>query len=159
MATEGKGLDEFVGKTSRSIRSVPLSDIALTAYQAQRKRHPDVPLVFPASRGAYLNLRNWRQRDWHPALEAAGVAPRGPNALRHTFATWFLVESDDRWLLAQLMGTNVAMIEQHYGHLVPPHAERARTILTDMWGGFGRKLDATVASIAFSNSFGHPESA
>jgi integrase len=157
--TEGKGLEEFVGKTSRSIRSVPLSDIALAAYQAQRKRHPDVPLVFPASRGGYLNLRNWRQRDWHPALETAGVASRGPNALRHTFATWFLVESDDRWLLAQLMGTSVAMVEQHYGHLVPPHAERARTILTEMWGGFGRKLDATVGSPVASDSPQAPEAA
>jgi hypothetical protein len=42
---------------------------------------------------------------------------RGPNALRHTFATWFPLHADDRWLLAKLMVTDVDMIELHYGHL------------------------------------------
>jgi hypothetical protein len=141
--TEGKGLEQFAGKTVGSIRTVPLSAAAVAAYQSQRRRNPDSPLVFPAPRGGYLNLRNWRDRDWHPALEAAGVDPRGPNALRHTFATWFLLHSDDRWLLAKLMGTSVNMIEAHYGHLLAPHATRSRDILDAIWDGFGRKLDAT----------------
>jgi integrase len=141
--TEGKGLDEFAGKTAGSIRTIPLSAAALAAYQSQRRRTPDSTLVFPAARGGYLNLRNWRDRDWHPALEAAGVEPRGPNALRHTFATWFLLHSDDRWLLAKLMGTSVDMIEQHYGHLLAPHATKSRDILDAIWDEFGRKLDAT----------------
>jgi integrase len=143
--TEGKGLDEFVGKTAGSIRTVPLSAAAFAAYQSQRRRSPDSRLIFPAPRGGYLNLRNWRDRDWRPALEAAGAEPRGPNALRHTFATWFLLHSDDRWLLAKLMGTSVDMIEQHYGHLLAPHATRSRDILDAAWNGFGRKLDATTA--------------
>lgn len=141
--TEGKGLDEFTGKTAGSIRTIPLSAAALTAYQTQRRRTPDTRLVFPAARGGYLNLRNWRDRDWHPALEAAGVETRGPNVLRHTFATWFLLHSDDRWLLAKLMGTSVDMIEQHYGHLLAPHASRSRHILDQIWDGFGRRMDAT----------------
>jgi integrase len=141
--TEGKGLDQFAGKTAGSIRTIPLSAAALAAYQVHRRRRPDSTLIFPAGRGGYLNLRNWRDRDWHPALEAAGVEPRGPNALRHTFATWFLLHSDDRWLLAKLMGTSVDMIEQHYGHLLPPHATRSRDILDAIWDGFGRNLDAT----------------
>jgi integrase len=117
------------------------------AYHAQRRRIPDARLIFPAPRCGYLNLRNWRDRDWHPALEAAGVEPRGPNALRHTFATWFLIHSDDRWLLAKLMGTSVDMIEQHYGHLLAPHATRSREILDAIWDGFGRKLDATTLDV------------
>ena len=141
--TEGKGLDEFAGKTAGSIRTIPLSTAALAALNRQRQHHPDSTLLFPAPRGGYLNLRNWRNRDWHPALAAAGVEPRGPNALRHTFATWFLFHSDDRWLLAKLMGTSVDMIEEHYGHLLASHAARSRDILDAMWDGFGRKLDAS----------------
>ena len=141
--TEGKGLDEFAGKTAGSIRTIPLSSAALAAYQSHRRQRPDSPILFAAPRGGYLNLRNWRERDWHPALEAAGVDPRGPNALRHTFATWFLLHSDDRWLLAKLMGTSIDMVEQHYGHLLAPHATRSRDILDAIWGGFGRKMDAT----------------
>ena len=41
------------------------------------------------------------------------------------------------------MGTSVDMIEQHYGHLLAPHATRSRDILDAIWDGFGRKLDAT----------------
>jgi integrase len=144
--TEGKGLEEFAGKTAGSIRTIPLSAAALAAYRAHRRRSPNSGLVFPARRGGYLNLRNWRRRDWQPALEAAGVEPRGPNALRHTFATWFLLHSDDRWLLAKLMGTSVDMIEQHYGHLLAPHATRSRDILDAIWNGFGRNLDATTSA-------------
>jgi len=87
--------------------------------------------------------RSWGDRDWHPALEATGVEPRGPNALRHTFATWFLLHSDDRWLLAKLMGTSVDMIEQHYRHLLAPHASRSRDIPRPnpgrIWTQTGRK--------------------
>ena len=102
-------------------------------------QYPHSPLVFLSPRGGYLNLRNWRHRGWQPALEAAGLEPRGPNALRHTFATWFLLHSDDRWLLAKLMGTGVDMIELHYGHLIAPHANRSRAILDAIWGNY---LDA-----------------
>ncbi len=145
--TEGKGLEEFAGKTAGSIRTVPLSTAALAALGRQLQGRAESGLVFPAPRGGYLNLRNWRHRDWHPALEAGGVEPRGPNALRHTFATWFLLESDDRWLLAKLMGSSVDMIEAHYGHLLAPHAERSRQILDAIWDGFGRKMDATLTAV------------
>ncbi len=137
--TEGKGLEQFVGKTRGSIRTISLSEAAIAVYRSQRQRHPDSLLVFPARRGGYLNLRNWRHRDWQPALEAAGLDQRGPNALRHTFATWFLLQSDDRWLLAKLMGTGVDMIELHYGHLIAPHANRSRAILDAIWENY---LDA-----------------
>jgi integrase len=127
--TEGKGLEQFIGKTRGSIRTISLSEAAMAVYRAQRQRCPDSALVFPAQRGGYINLRNWRQRDWQPALEAAGLEQRVPNALRHPFATWFLLHSDDRWLLAKLMGTGVDMIELHYGHLIATHANRSRAIL------------------------------
>jgi hypothetical protein len=72
-------------------------------------------------------------------------APASTRAGRTRFATpstWFLINSGGRWLLAKLMGTSVDMIEQHYGHLLAPHANRSRDILDAIWNGFGRKLDA-----------------
>ena len=74
------------GKTAASRRRVPLSGRALAALDAQTRRI-DTRLVFPADRGGYLNLHNWRARDWHPALEAAGLRRRRPYDLRHTYAT------------------------------------------------------------------------
>jgi hypothetical protein len=63
-----------------------------------------------------------------------------------------LLTSDDRWLLAQLMGTSLAMIEQHYAHLLSPHVDRARDILADMWRRFRPNLDANVADSDISLS-------
>lgn len=47
----------------------------------------DVPLLFPAQMGSFIDLDKWRLREWYPALEAAGIERRGPYQLRHTFAT------------------------------------------------------------------------
>jgi hypothetical protein len=39
-------------------------------------------LVFPAPEGGYINLDNWRTREWNDALDAAGIARRGVRARR-----------------------------------------------------------------------------
>ena len=44
-------------------------------------------LIFPERSGQLLNLHDWRKHEWKDALEAAGLAYRGPNQVRHTFAT------------------------------------------------------------------------
>jgi integrase len=49
-------------------------------------------LLFPAPEGGYVNLDNFRARDWYEALDAAGMARRGPYHLRHTFATAALAD-------------------------------------------------------------------
>jgi len=64
-------------KTVRSRRRVPLSIRALEVLERLPAR-VDTPLVFPASLGGYIGLDTWRTREWYPALEAAGIAQRGP---------------------------------------------------------------------------------
>ena len=56
-------------------------DPGLAALLRRRARSSE------ADKGGHLNLNNWRNRIWNPALEAAGVDTRGPYSLRHTFAT------------------------------------------------------------------------
>ena len=41
------------------------------------------------------------------------------------------------------MGTSVDMIEQHYGHLLAPHATKSRQILDQIRNASGRKLDVS----------------
>jgi integrase len=89
----------------------------------------DTPLQFPAARGGYVQLDTWRNREWYPALDAAGIAKRGPYHLRHTFATEALAAGVSIFELARLMGTSVKMIDRTYGHLARDSEEAIRARL------------------------------
>ncbi len=96
------------------------------------------PLVFPApgggggvqaGHGAHIDLHNWRAREWHPALEAAGLPPRRIYDMRHSFATWALAAGLSIFELARYMGTSVEMIDRTYGHLAQGSEDAARAKL------------------------------
>jgi integrase len=92
---------------------------------------PSRPLPSPLA-GGLINLRNWRRREWEPAVEAAGLEPRGPYALRHTYAAWSIAAGVNIYQLARRMGTSVEMIDRTYGHLLPD-ADDAERGLLDTW--------------------------
>jgi integrase len=62
-----------IPKTKASLRAVPLQAIALAALN-ELLPDPQCPLLFPSVRGGYLDLRNFRNRNWKPAQKAAGHA-------------------------------------------------------------------------------------
>jgi integrase len=78
-------------KTEASRRAVPLQTIALEAIEPQPGSRQQSALVFAAKRGGYLDLHNFRNREWKPAQLAAAIEPtRRIYDLRHTFATFAL---------------------------------------------------------------------
>jgi integrase len=123
--THVEGVTKAYGKTSASVREVPLSALALEALDDVPARL-DTRLVFYGPRGAHVNLRNFRRREWHPALEAAGVPPRRIYDLRSTFASNALAAGVSVFELARIMGTSVRMIERHYGMLLQGSGEAIR---------------------------------
>jgi integrase len=116
-------------KTRLSRRAVPLQAVALEALdQLQAQEHS--PLLFPNSRGGYLDFRNFNRRHWKPVQRAAGIEPlRDLYDLRHTYATFALRAGVPVFALSRFMGTSIAMIDLHYGHLAVDSYQHAVSLL------------------------------
>jgi integrase len=116
-------------KTRLSRRAVPLQAIALEALD-QLPPHRESPLLFPNSRGGYLDFRNFNRRHWKPVQRAVGIEPlRGLYDLRHTYATFALRAGVPIFALSRFMGTSIAMIDLHYGHLAVDSYQHAVSLL------------------------------
>src|SRR5437016_440027 len=50
---------------------------------------------------------------------------RGPHTLRHTFASHFLKQVPDLFLLARVLGHSYTRVTRLYSHLLPEHLARA----------------------------------
>jgi integrase len=116
------------GKTVRSRRRVPLTDRASAALGALPARI-DTRILFPNPQGGHIDLHNWRNRWWYPALEAAGLAKRGPYALRHSGISHMLAAGIPTFNVARYAGTSLEMIERTYGHLTTGSEEHARALM------------------------------
>ena len=107
---------------------------------------PTSPLLFPAIRGGYLDLHNFRTRAWKPAQLAAGIEPpRRIYDLRHTFATFALRAGISTFELSRYMGASLTIIDRHYGHFARDGRQHAIRLLDDLNAPVdvrGRSVDA-----------------
>ena len=116
-------------KTRLSRRAVPLQAVALEALEALPARE-DSPLLFPNARGGYVDFRNFNRRHWKPVQRAAGIEPlRDLYDLRHTYATFALRAGVPVFAVSRFMGTSIAMIDLHYGHLAVDSHKHAVSLL------------------------------
>lgn len=86
-------------------------------------RAPD-QLVFEDHRGGPLRYRYVLRSIWHRALEAAGVAPAGLHALRHTAATLLIAQgAHPKAIQSHLGHVSITVTLDRYGHLLPDQAD------------------------------------
>ncbi|HEX4144550.1 MAG TPA: tyrosine-type recombinase/integrase [Pirellulales bacterium] len=123
---------DFVWKNARKTgrdRVIYLNDDLVKMIERRMKLYPEGPL-----------FRTKRNRRWSNEAVSVGfrwyakklsIVP-APTAygFRHSFATDWLLNSGPIKVLADMIGTSVTMIEQHYGHLQVDKA-RMRTIMVD----------------------------
>jgi hypothetical protein len=80
------------------------------------------------------------RRHWKPAQQRAGIEPlRGLYDLRHTYATFALRAGVPVFAVSRFMGSSIAMIDYHYGHLAHDSREHAVSLLDAL--AFERVVD------------------
>ena len=130
-------------KTRLSTRAVPLQAKALEALD--RLPASDNPILFPNMRGGRIDFRIFGRKHWRPAQIKAGIDPvRGLYDLRHTYATFALRAGVPVFAVSRFMGTSIAMIDRHYGHLANDNRDHAVALLDAL--AFERAVDAAWTS-------------
>lgn len=101
-------------KTRASVRTVTLPKVAQVHLSAGKK----TDYVFTSPHGHPVRLKNWRDRFFYPAVEAADLGHLRPHDMRHTCAA-LLIESGAQPLeVSRVLGhTSVAFTLDRYGHL------------------------------------------
>lgn len=104
--------------------NLPPATAAFFAEQVKGKL-PGAPLLSRAD-GQFWNKDSWKY-PFKDAVTAANLPPAATAyALRHSTITDLIaLHHLDTMTVAQLSGTSVLMIEQHYGHLLRDHAANA----------------------------------
>ncbi|MBT9314402.1 tyrosine-type recombinase/integrase [Leptothoe spongobia] len=109
------------GTKNGIVRSIGLSDRALTML---KNRHGDIKpndLVFTAPRGGIINAASFARRYWGKALQQAEVSHRPLYTTRHTLISHGI--EDENWTVAQaadVAGDSVATVAKHYIHQINP---------------------------------------
>jgi integrase len=115
-------------KTRLSTRAVPLQAKAVAALD--RLPASVNPILFPNARGGRIDFRVFGRRHWRPAQVAAGTEPiRGLYDLRHTYATFALRAGVPVFAVSRFIGSSIAMIDRHYGHLARDSREHEVALL------------------------------
>jgi integrase len=120
--------DEWTTKSARN-REVPIGDALLPVLQEQVEaaKENDCKFVFPTL--AWGRYAVWPHNQFDRARKAAGLRG-GPHTLRHTYASHFLRNKPDLYLLAQILGHSHGRVTELYAHLLPDHLAGGRNAVS-----------------------------
>jgi integrase len=109
-------------KTRAGRRSVPLPRFVADELAERLEHVGPGGLVFPSVQGHPVRASLFRRRVWHPAVDAAGLAPLRVHDLRHTaVALWIAAGASPKEIAVRAGHTSVTTVLDRYGHLFPGH--------------------------------------
>lgn len=124
-------------KTKKSCRVVPVPGYILEGMSALMTGRPLDSLVFTTSAGAPVTDANFRNRVWYPAVGAAGIRRFPPRVMRHTAASWLVMDGVPLYDVQALLGHESYQTTERYAHLAPD----AHSKVIESWN---RRHDAPV---------------
>lgn len=121
-------------KSRHSVREIPLEPSLAAVFRAHLATYASEAWCFPAyDRDDRPMSRTGLTRAFQQIVGDAGLVttPRDPatvtfHTLRHTFASWLVMEGVDLFTVAQLLGhASIDQVQATYAHLSPDHRARA----------------------------------
>lgn len=136
---------EFIKpKTKNSIRRIVMSPVLRQALEQHRflGRASDMDLVFSNENGLSLDPENLIKREFHPALDRAGLRRIRFHDLRHTYASLLISQGENiKFIQSELGHASAKTTLDRYGHLMPNlENDAARRLDKTVFGHFVRKL-------------------
>jgi integrase len=131
-----QGLREYP-KSRKSHRVVPVPPDVLEGLSVLMAGRDREALVFTAPEGGPVDDVNFRNRVWWPAVEAAGIRKFPPRIMRHTAASWLVMDGVPLYDVQALLGHESFATTQRYAHLAPD----AHSRVIESWS---RRRDASV---------------
>jgi integrase len=153
---------EFINpKSKNSIRRIVMSPVLRQELEQYRLlgRKSDKELVFANGNGLPLNPDNLVKREFHPALDRAGLRRIRFHDLRHTYASLLISQGENiKFIQSQLGHASAKTTLDRYGHLMPNlENDAARRLDKTVFGIFVRKLLENPVSEGFSPKKETPE--
>ena len=113
------------------VRYVPMPDELAEEFRRQ-PRELGEKRIFPPKPGA----RSGRQRvdrSFKTVLKKARIEDFRFHDLRHTFASWFMMNGGDLYELAKILGHSNIKVTERYAKLAKSHIARTGTTARQMW--------------------------
>ena len=90
--------------------------------------------VFSSTQGCLLRPYQFRRRYFHPAAEAAGLAPLRPHDLRHSaISLWIASGANPEVVQVKAGHSSIKVTYDRYGHLFPDYDVRTTRHLENLW--------------------------
>jgi integrase len=136
---------------ARTVRLLPPLAADLAAWRVVSRCQEPAALIFPDPRGRPWDaerVRNWRNRVFRPASEAAGLSQARPYDLRHSFVSLLIYEGASVVDVARQAGHAPTMTLDTYGHIFEELADGdrvpAETLIAEARKRYGTSPDVSV---------------